>query len=228
MPERHVFINSKAKYRYREPFRDMRKGFFYVHCRRMSLKRSLLKIAYPMYRMLAECFTTKNAAHLNKDRIKPVVSFYTLSATLNNGNKLSFEELKGKKVLIVNTASDCIYTAQYAELQQAHQVHGDQIAIIAFPANDFKEQEKGNDAEIAQFCAINYDVDFMIAKKSKVLGAHANDVFQWLTQPEKNGWNRQVPQWNFSKYLIDEHGVLVSYSGPAVSPLSIVKTALIH
>jgi len=93
--------------------------------------------------------------------------------------------------------------------------------IIGFPANDFKEQEKGSDEEIAQFCKLNYGVDFPLAKKGTVIkGNNQQRVFQWLSDKSKNGWNDKQPSWNFSKYLINEQGILMNYFDPAISPLS--------
>ena len=116
--------------------------------------------------------------------------------------------------------SNCGYTAQYAELQSLHEQFGDALRIIAFPANDFAGQEKGNDNEIASFCQVNYGVTFPIALKGEVLKkAGQQDVFKWLTDKDLNGWNEHAPDWNFGKYIIDEKGILTHYFGPSVSPL---------
>ncbi len=149
----------------------------------------------------------------------PAVPFHSLVTTLNNGSQLKFSDLKGKKVLIVNTASDCGYTNQYEDLQKLYEQHKDKLVVIGFPANDFKEQEKGNDDEIAAFCQVNYGVTFPLAKKSSVIGANKNEVFSWLSDKTKNGWNEQEPVWNFSKYLVSEEGVLLQYFDPGISPM---------
>jgi len=152
---------------------------------------------------------------------QPAVSFYSLTGYLNNGTLLDFSSLKGKKVLLVNTASDCGYTNQYDDLQKLSAEYNKNLVVIGFPANDFKEQEKRNDAEIAEFCKINFGVSFPLMKKSSVVKSpEQHPVYQWLTDPAKNGWNKKEPAWNFSKYLVNEEGVLVHYFGPAVSPLS--------
>lgn len=152
--------------------------------------------------------------------VTPPVSVYELSILLNDGALFPFESLKGRKILIVNTASDCGYTNQYADLQELYESQKEQLQIIAFPSNDFKEQEKGTDEEIAQFCQLNFGVSFPITKKSVVINSsNQNKIFQWLTQKEQNGWNEQQPTWNFSKYLINEKGFLTHYFGPAMSPL---------
>jgi len=127
----------------------------------------------------------------------------------------------GKVALMVNTASDCGYTNQYDDLQKLYQQFNDQLEIIAFPANDFKEQEKGSDNDIAQFCKVNFGVTFPLAKKSVVVKSNEqNNIFKWLTSKSKNGWNEQPPTWNFSKYLINEQGMLTHYFDPSISPLS--------
>ncbi|HWI89719.1 MAG TPA: glutathione peroxidase [Flavisolibacter sp.] len=152
---------------------------------------------------------------------KPKTSFFELSATLNNESQLGFDALKGKKVLIVNTASNCGYTNQYSELQELHKKFQEKLVIIGFPSNDFKEQEKGSDEEIASFCQINFGVSFPLAKKSVVIkSTEQNKVFEWLTYKDLNGWNDQPPSWNFTKFLVNENGLLTHYFDPAVSPLS--------
>ncbi|MDF2190767.1 glutathione peroxidase [Paraflavitalea sp. CAU 1676] len=155
-------------------------------------------------------------------------SVYDLSVTLNSGNALPLSNFRGRKILLVNTASDCGYTNQYADLQKLHEQFGDKLVIIGFPANDFQEQEKGSDEEIASFCQVNFGVNFPLAKKSIVVkGADQNPVFAWLTHKTQNGWNEQAPSWNFSKYLVNERGILTHYFDPSISPLSSVVTSAI-
>jgi glutathione peroxidase len=163
----------------------------------------------------------KNTNTLSNNKIMPPVSFYSLKAVLNDGSVLDLALLKGKKILLVNTASDCGYTAQYDQLQHLYNQYGNELAIIAFPANDFREQEKGTDSEVAEFCKKNYGVTFPLVQKSIVIKRQGqNVIFQWLTDPAKNGWNSQPPTWNFSKYLVNEDGMLTHYFGPAIEPMS--------
>jgi glutathione peroxidase len=165
----------------------------------------------------------------NEELVAPPVSFYSLSVTLNNGKVLSFEKLKGKKVLLVNTASDCGYTHQYAELQKLYQHAKEDVEIIAFPANDFKAQEKGSDEEIAKFCAVNYNIRFPIVKKAVVIkDSNQHPVYQWLTNKGLNGWNDKAPSWNFAKYLVNEDGILTHYFEPSVSPVSAEVMQAVH
>jgi glutathione peroxidase len=185
----------------------------------MTFRQKLLKAFYPALMWLSRV-KNKNAVPGNNQSI-PAVPFYSLNIILNNGDTLNFETLKGKKVLLVNTASDCGYTNQYEDLQKLAEQYKNKLLVIGFPANDFKEQEKGSDAEIAEFCKINFGVTFPLASKSTVIkGVQQNTVFKWLSDASKNGWNNTAPSWNFSKYLVNEQGELTNYFEPAVSPLS--------
>jgi len=145
---------------------------------------------------------------------------YDLPVTLNTGATVLLRQWRGKKLLLVNTASECGYTAQYGELQQLQDKYSTTLQVLGFPSNDFKNQEPGSDAAIAQFCQRNFGVTFPLVTKSQVTkGTHQHPVYLWLTQPQQNGWNDKAPSWNFSKYLVNEHGVLTHYFGPGVSPL---------
>lgn len=183
----------------------------------MTIRQKLLKTFYPAFMWASG----KKAKQFGNEQAKALVSFYSLKATANNGTSFDFEQLKGKKVLLVNTASDCGYTPQYDDLQKLQEQFQNQLIILGFPANDFKEQEKGTDEDIAQFCKINFGVTFPLMKKSSVIkGADQNPVFKWLSDSTQNGWNNKQPSWNFSKYLVNEQGELIHYFDPAVSPLS--------
>jgi glutathione peroxidase len=187
----------------------------------MSVRQKFLKAVYPVFTGYKRLFGKGTKILANKKNIQPQQSFYDLSVQLNDKTELNFKQLKGKKVLIVNTASDCGYTAQYGDLEKLYEQRKSELVIIGFPANDFKEQEKGSDEEIAQFCKLNYGVDFPLAKKGTVIkGNDQQRVFQWLSDKSKNGWNDKQPSWNFSKYLINEQGILMNYFDPAISPLS--------
>jgi glutathione peroxidase len=185
-----------------------------------TMRRKVLGAAYPLLVKAGKWFGIKAGKETNINNVTSPVSFYTLKATANNGADIDFQNLKGKKVLIVNTASDCGYTFQYSELKMLDERYKENLQIIAFPANDFKEQEKDSDEEIAVFCSLTFGIKFLIAKKSSVIkGQNQNPVFEWLTHKEKNGWNDKQPEWNFSKYLINENGVLTHYFGPGISPV---------
>ena len=185
----------------------------------MTYRQKVLKAAYPVIMWFSK-LTGKNAKELSSDK-QPLVSFYTLKGTLNDGTVLDFATLKGKKVVLVNTASECGYTDQYETLQKLSEQYKDKLVVLGFPANDFKEQEKGTDEQIAAFCKKNYGVTFPLMQKSIVVKSpQQNSVYQWLTEEGKNGWNNKVPSWNFTKYIVNEQGVLTNYFGPSISPTS--------
>jgi len=187
----------------------------------MTREQSIKKFLYSIWMFIQKMTGSKSKIRLNKENKKPLSSFYDLKSTLNNGNEFFFSNLKSKKTLIVNTASDCLYTNQYEELEKLYQLYPSKIMILGFPANDFKEQEKASDNDIAQFCKINFGVTFPLMKKSIVIKSeHQNEIYRWLTDANKNGWNEQQPTWNFSKYLINENGILTHYFEPTLSPLS--------
>ena len=185
----------------------------------MTIRQRVLKAVYPAFTWWGRITGKNSKVFTNESPTVPPQSLYELSVTLNNGHSIPLSTYKGKKLLLVNTASDCGYTDQYDDLQKLYQANKDNLVIIGFPANDFKEQEKGTDEEIAQFCRLNYGVTFPLAKKSTVIpGPDQNPVFQWLTDKNKNGWTSKKPSWNFSKYLVNENGVLVNYFDPTISP----------
>ena len=185
----------------------------------MTVRQKFLKIVYPLWMWFAgkKGMNTKN---LSNQKEMPSVSFYSLKDTAIDGSVFDFEQLKGKKIMLVNTASDCGYTGQYDDLQKLSETYKGKLVVIGFPANDFKEQEKGTDEEIASFCKINFGVSFPLMKKSSVIkGTNQNKVFEWLTNPIMNGWNKQWPSWNFCKYIVDEEGRLIHYFGSTIDPL---------
>ncbi len=185
----------------------------------MTWRESILKAVYPVIMLPGKLFGSQKGS-LNTQHKIATMNFYQLSVTLNNGQTISMEQFKGKKLLLVNTASACGYTGQYAELEELYKKYKDQLVIIGFPANDFKQQEQKNDDEIAEFCKVNYGVTFLLAKKSSVIkGTEQHPVFAWLSGKEKNGWNDQQPTWNFCKYVVNEEGVLEAFFPQTVSPL---------
>jgi len=186
----------------------------------MSYRQSILKSMYPVIMFPGKLMGAKNASKLNTENKQPQKDFYALQAILNNGDTLSFETFRGKKVLLVNTASDCGYTGQYKELEALYQQHKDNLIVVGFPANDFKGQEKKSDADIASFCKVNYGVTFLLMRKGSVVkGSEQQGVYEWLSSASANGWCNQAPVWNFCKYVVSEEGVLQAYFPQTVSPL---------
>lgn len=137
------------------------------------------------------------------------------------GEDFDLSELKGKKVLMVNTASKCGLTPQYKDLQKLYSENKDKnFIIIGFPANNFLKQEPGSNEEIKEFCEKNYGVTFPIMSKVSVKGEDIDPIFEWLTKKEKNGVMDIAITWNFQKFMINENGELVDYLPPKESPLS--------
>lgn len=147
-------------------------------------------------------------------------SIYDISIKNIDGENVSLSDFKGKKILIVNVASKCGYTSQYSDLQNLYDKHSDKIQVIAFPCNDFGGQEPGSNAQITEFCSVNYGVQFPVMDKIKIKGDSIHPIYKWLTDPSKNGWNSTAPAWNFGKYLIDENGNLSEYYPSNVNPNS--------
>ena len=121
----------------------------------------------------------------------------------------------------MNTASDCGFTGQYEALESLFQQEKNNIVMIGFPSNDFGNQEKGGDEQIAQFCKMNYGVSFLLAKKGTVIkDSNQLDIYRWLSHKSLNGWNEEAPSWNFCKYIIDENGQLTHFVNSSIDPMS--------
>lgn len=147
-------------------------------------------------------------------------SIYDYSIEGLQGNKIDLSSFKGKKLLIVNTASECGLTPQYQQLQELYEHFSDQVEILGCPSNDFGNQEPGDEKEIASFCEQNYGVTFPMTRKITVKGDGQHPLYQWLTSKEINQKEDSEVQWNFQKYLIDEEGHLEKVFSPAVDPVS--------
>lgn len=148
------------------------------------------------------------------------MTFYDFKVTSIDGNEFDLSTLKGKRVLVVNTASECGYTPQYAQLQELYEVYGgDKFTIVGFPSNDFGGQEPGSDAEIKTFCTQNYGVNFPMMSKITVKGAEMHPLYSWLTSEGQNGVSDAEVKWNFHKFLIDADGKWVAEYPSGVTPL---------
>ncbi|MGQ8335152.1 glutathione peroxidase [Sunxiuqinia sp. A32] len=146
-------------------------------------------------------------------------SFHDFVVKDIEGGDFDLSTLKGKKVLVVNTASKCGNTPQYEGLQKLYNEYGgDDFVIIGFPANNFGKQEPGTNDEIAEFCERNYGVTFPMMSKISVKGEDMSPVYQWLTEKKNNGVLDSEVKWNFQKYMIDENGHLVDFVSPKTQP----------
>ena len=149
-----------------------------------------------------------------------VTSVYDFKVQGLDGKTIDLSRFKGKKLLIVNTASKCGYTPQYADLEKLYEQYKDKLTIIGFPANNFHQQEPGTNAEISEFCKKNYGVTFPMAEKVDVIGENTHPLFKYLTdEAKKLGVANPVIGWNFTKFLIDEKGALVAVFPSKVKPM---------
>lgn len=146
-------------------------------------------------------------------------SFYDFKVESIDGSEFDLSQLKGKKVLVVNTASKCGFTPQYEGLEKLYEQYGkSNFVIIGFPANNFMKQEPGTNEEIAEFCEKNYGVSFPMMAKISVKGNDMHELYRWLTEKAENGVLDSEVSWNFQKYLIDENGHLVTTYPPKTKP----------
>lgn len=165
----------------------------------------------------------ENSTQTNPDDpMNSKTSVHDFSVSTIDGEELSLSEYKGKKMLIVNVASKCGYTPQYADLEEVYDKYKDEVVILGFPANNFGGQEPGSDEEIKQFCTSNYGVSFPMFSKISVKGKDQHPLYSWLSSEEYNGWNNDAPNWNFCKYLIDENGKLLKFYKSGVTPSEII------
>jgi glutathione peroxidase len=163
--------------------------------------------------------TTKETSQINLNTNNQMKkSIYDFSLKTLDGKEISLSSYKGKKILLVNTASECGYTPQYEALQKFHEKYGNKVVVLGFPANNFGGQEPGSDAQIASFCQKNYGVTFQMFSKISVAGNDQHPLYKWLSSKDENGWNDQAPKWNFCKYVINENGELLHYFGSSVKP----------
>ena len=186
----------------------------------------MIKYALSFLALLAGCIgandrktksTEVNHASINTN--SPMKkTFHDFTMKTIDGKEIKMSQYKGKKVLLINVASQCGYTAQYADLQKFHEKYGDKITLLGFPANNFGGQEPGSNEEIATFCTKNFGVTFQIFEKISVKGDDQHPLYRWLSTKDENGWNDQAPKWNFCKYIVDENGELIKYLGSSVKP----------
>ena len=157
--------------------------------------------------MLFAATTTLSAQSIHSFTVKSI-----------DGKDFILSSFKGKKILIVNTASKCGYTPQYESLEKVYEQYKDKLVIIGFPCNQFGGQEPGSNEEIVEFCKKNYGVTFPLADKVDVKGTNTAAIYQWLTQKSKNGVLDANISWNFNKFLLDENGKMMAYYPSNVRP----------
>ncbi len=175
-----------------------------------------------LYVSLVSCTTPEqkenNPSINTTSSMDSLPSIHTFKIESLQGGTINLSDFKGKKILIVNTASECGYTPQYKALQSLYAGHKDKLVVLGVPSNDFGGQEPGSNTEIGSFCEKNYGVTFPLAAKSVVTGDQMCPLYQWLTQKSKNGVLDATVGWNFNKFLIDEEGHLIQKFESRVKP----------
>jgi glutathione peroxidase len=147
-------------------------------------------------------------------------TFYTFKQNaIDEKTLIDFSSYKGKKIIVLNVASKCGYTDQYAEWEKYYQAHKEEVVVLGFPSNEFLGQEPGSNEEIAKFCSLTYGVTFPMFEKTTVRGKDKSALYTWLTDQTKNGWNTQEPTWNFCKYILDENGHLQAFLSSKITPI---------
>lgn len=168
--------------------------------------------------MIQSCAQKKS--EISKAKTKELMgkTIYDYKVESLEGEEINFADFKGKKILIVNTASECGFTPQYADLEKLYEQYKDKLVIVGFPANNFGGQEPGTNKEIGAFCQKNYGVTFPMAAKVSVKGDDTAPIFKFLTEKELNGVKNSEILWNFTKFLIDENGKLIDSFVSSVKP----------
>ncbi len=147
-------------------------------------------------------------------------SIYSFKVEALDGSTIDFSKFKGKKILVVNTASECGFTPQYADLEKLYEAYKSKLVIVGFPANNFGGQEPGANHEIATFCQKNYGVTFPMAAKISVKGDNIAPIYKFLTQKKENGVKDTEIKWNFTKILLDEKGHILNSFESKITPMS--------
>lgn len=155
-------------------------------------------------------------------------SIYDFKVPGLEGGTIDFSKFKGKKILVVNTASKCGLTPQYEDLEKLYKTYKDKLVIVGFPANNFAGQEPGSNTEIAEFCKRNYGVSFLMAEKVSVKGDDIAPLFKWLVDEAAKKGIKDPISWNFTKFLLDENGQLITVFAPKTKPLASEVVAAIQ
>lgn len=175
-------------------------------------------LGFMSFRIIKHLFSDKKAVATKPTNVTVKGSFYDFKMNTLDGKPFDFSQFKGKKVVLINTASKCGYTPQYADWQKFHETYGSKVVVIGFPANNFGGQEPGSNGEIASFCQKNYGVTFQMMEKISVVGSDQHPLYQWLSKKDLNGWNDKAPTWNFCKYVINEKGEVTHFFASGVKP----------
>ena len=178
-----------------------------------------MKIAVVITSILLTVFIIKKS-NKTTNIMETNSTLYNISINSITGEPIDFKKFKGKKLLIVNTASECGFTGQYEGLEKLSKKYADKLVVIGVPCNQFGGQEPGTLPQIKTFCEVNYGVTFLLTEKVDVKGDHQHPLYAWLTKKENNGVKSSSVKWNFQKYLIDENGHLMDFYYSITKPMS--------
>ncbi len=173
--------------------------------------------------ILMSCAQAQNNStkiNMSTNEVAKAASIHSFSVKALDGSSINFADYKGKKILIVNTASECGYTPQYKALQELYEKYKTKLVIVGFPANNFGGQEPGSNTEIKSFCEKNYGVTFPMAEKISVKGKDIAPIYKWLTNKSENGVLDAEIKWNFNKFLLDENGHIIAKFDSSTTPMS--------
>ncbi len=187
----------------------------------MLFKIVLTILFFTSFAFLSACFdATKVSTRPTELAISKNMptSFFQFTVNALDGKPVSLEQFRGKKIIVLNVASKCGFTSQYADWEKYFTENKENVVVLGFPSNDFMGQEPGSSEDIAAFCQKNYGVSFPMFEKVHVKGDGTAPLYRWLTDPAQNGWNSQEPIWNFCKYLINEKGELTNFFASKVKP----------
>ena len=168
--------------------------------------------------LLIACTSATTLKNIKMETMAAPKSIYAFKVPSIEGGTIDFSKYKGKKILVVNTASKCGFTPQYEGLEKLYKEYKDKLVIVGFPANNFGQQEPGTNEEIQQFCKVRYGVTFPLASKVDVVGDNTHPLFKWLTNKDENGVLDATIKWNFTKFLLDENGKLLASFESKVTP----------
>lgn len=174
-------------------------------------------LAYNL-KTIKNIFNKKDTVLMSNNQSDHKGSLYDYTMDDIKGDPVKLSDYKGKYVVVLNVASKCGFTPQYADWEKFYEEYGEKVAVLGFPANNFMSQEPGSNEEIAEFCQLNYGVTFKMFSKIDVIGENKAPLYKWLTQKELNGWNNQEPTWNFCKYVIDPQGNLTHFFASKIKP----------
>lgn len=182
--------------------------------------KKIFVLMLSFFAFLQSC--TNQKTEISKAKTEELMgkSIYDYKVESLDGKEINFADFKGKKILIVNTASQCGFTPQYADLEKLYEDYKDKLVIIGFPANNFGGQEPGSNEEIGAFCQKNYGVSFPMAAKVSVKGDDTAPIFKFLTEKDLNGVKNTAILWNFTKFLLDENGKLIDSYISTTKPTS--------